>query len=84
VLLITIRHRRNTQYTLRKKKQNHGDIPKKTSENKLKTNNIIVNSFYTYIIYSITANLGRRTTYSAVHKHKNNIEFYIQRQEDFM
>jgi hypothetical protein len=38
-------HRRNTRYT-QKKKQNHGDIPKTTSDNKLKTNNIIMDSFY--------------------------------------
>jgi hypothetical protein len=37
------RHRRNTQYILRRK--NHGDIPKKTRQNKLETNNIIANSF---------------------------------------
>jgi hypothetical protein len=41
---------------------NHGVIPKKTRENKLKTNSIIANSFCNY---SITANPGRWTTYNA-------------------
>jgi hypothetical protein len=71
-------HRKNSQRTLKKKNKNHGDIPKKTRKNKLKTNSIIVNSFYNY---SITANAGRRTTYNAG-QHKN-IEFYIQRQDNF-
>jgi hypothetical protein len=43
-------HRRNAQYVLRNKKQNHGDIPKKISKNKLKTNSIIVNSFHNIIV----------------------------------
>jgi hypothetical protein len=62
-------HRRNTHYTLRKitKSRRH------TQEDKCS------------IIYirSITGNSGRSTTYNAGQKHKNNIEFYIQRQETF-
>jgi hypothetical protein len=38
--------KRATQYTLKGEKQNHSDMPKKIGENKLKTNSIIVNSFY--------------------------------------
>jgi hypothetical protein len=36
-------HTEGTHYILKKK--NHGDVPKKTSENKLKTDSIIVNGF---------------------------------------
>jgi hypothetical protein len=77
----------------------------KISENKLKTNGIILNTFYNMkVIYlyleiykqqitknldcntrgnldSITSNPRRRTTYNERQKHKNNIQFYIQRQE---
>jgi hypothetical protein len=58
------------------KKQNHGDVPKKTSENKLKTNTIIMNSFY-------------NIQYNSEPRAKDNLQFgtkhriYIQGQENF-
>jgi hypothetical protein len=61
-------HKEYTGYPKENKKQKHGDIPKKISENRLKTNSIFVNSFYT------TANPRRRTTYNAGQKQP---EFYI-------
>jgi hypothetical protein len=64
-----IKQRRNTQHALRKK-QNYGNVPKKKSENKLKTNS--------FCNYSATTNPGRRTTFNTGQKHKNNIEFCIQ------
>jgi hypothetical protein len=39
-------NRRNTEYNLWGGGRNHGNIPKKISENKLKSNRIIVNNFY--------------------------------------
>jgi hypothetical protein len=44
------------------KKQNHSDIPKKTSENKLKTTNMAS------VTYSITANPRQRATYDVGQK----------------
>jgi hypothetical protein len=59
-----------TQNTIhpKKKKQNDGDVPKKTSENKLKTKSVIMKSFH-------NSKSRGRTTYNAEQKHKNNIEF---------